>query len=276
MNKQIKKSIKVVLLTASTLLVLTFGVTPAILKLFIDSRPVFIKLVEPTVQPITLVDIVQQVKPGVVHIMCPGWQGSGFVVAPNLIVTARHCVDGVEDFLITTDDGHVLRATRAISSKNYDIAFIYIDSLICIAEERGTLEHKVKLNLLELGSIKECQLGQQIFVVGSPYGKLNFNAVSLGIISGVERNWDEVGQDYGWSVAFTVDSAGHPGNSGCPVFSMDGKVRGILVGGFSPVMISVMPCDLFIEDINNIELMFNQDSYKKEVKKDLAAEAMGN
>ena len=231
-------------------------------------------------KPVTLVDTIQQVKPGVVHIMCPQWQGSGFVVGPNLIITARHCVEGVEDFTITTDEGHKLHATRARSHGNYDTAFIYVDDLTCVAEKALEIEckkirHKVKLNVLELGSIKDCQLGQQIFVVGSPYGKINFNSVSLGIISGVGRSWEELGGDYGWSVAFTVDSAGHPGNSGGPVFSMDGKVRGILVGGFSPVLISVMPCDLFIEDIELIVDMFRQDKYRKEVKTDQAAEAWG-
>lgn len=219
-----------------------------------------ITVVEPVISP-SLVDIVPWVKSGVVHIQCPEWQGSGFIVGSNLIMTARHCVEDVVDFRITTDDGHVLHAKRTLSSKNHDIAFIYVDDLTCVAEERGTEKHGVKLTPLELGSIKECQLGQRIFVIGSPYGKINFNAVSLGIISGVERNWDEVGEDYGWSVAFTTDSAGHPGNSGCPVFSMDGKVRGILVGGFSPVLISVMPCDLFMEDLELIVNTFRQDKY---------------
>jgi len=221
-------------------------------------------------EPVPLVDIIQKVKPGVVHIMCPEWQGSGFVVGSNLIMTARHCVEGVEDFNITTQDGHKLHATRAISSKDHDIAFIYIDDLICSRQafEKGTCEdksHEVKLNILELGSIKDCQLGQQVFVVGSPYGKVNFNAVSLGIISGLDVDWSPLGEDYGWEIAFTTDSAGHPGNSGGPVFTLDGKVRGILVGGFSPVLISVMPCDLFLDDIDEIEFMFKQDEYQKEV-----------
>jgi len=219
--------------------------------------------------------VIQRVKSGVVHIMCPEWQGSGFVVGPNLIMTARHCVEGVEDFTITTDEGHKLHATRARSHGDYDTAFIYVDDLTCVANERGTLAHDVTLQPLELGSIKDCQLGEQIFVIGSPYGKINFNAVSFGIISGMNRSWEELGGDYGWSVAFTVDSAGHPGNSGGPVFSMDGKVRGILVGGFSPVLISIMPSDLFLGDLELIINMFRQDKYQKEVKVDTAAEAWG-
>jgi S1-C subfamily serine protease len=215
-------------------------------------------------EPILFTDQIQESIKGVVHIMCPQWQGSGFVIGPNLIATARHCVEDVEDFLITTHDGHQLRATKAISDKEHDVAFIWVDDFECVALERGTKEHKVKLHPLSVGPIKDCQLGQSIYVIGSPYGKINFNAVSLGIISGINRDWSELGDFYGWEVAFTTDSAGHPGNSGCPVFSMDGVVRGILVGGFSPVLISVMPCDLFISDLEQIKMMFIQDKYEKE------------
>ena len=120
------------------------------------------------------------------------------------------------------------------------------------------------LNPLRLGNIENCVLGQQVYVIGSPFGKINFNSLTTGILSGLDRDWSFAGESYGWKVAFTVDSAGHPGNSGCPVFTMDGKVRGILVGGFSPVLISVMPCDLFISDLEEIERMFIQDKYYRE------------
>lgn len=234
---------------------------------------------KPKPKPLTLPEIVQQVMPGVVHIQCPQGQSSGFVISPNLIGTARHIVEGVEDFEITTFDNHKLHATRAISNKKHDTGFIWVDDLVCTAEKceykypygfnvlRG--EHKVKSQVLELGSIKDCVLGQDIFAIGSPYGKMNFNSVTTGIISGIDREWDIIdpwtGEEYGWKVAFTTDSAGHPGNSGCPLFTMDGKVRGILVGGPSPVLICVMPCDLFLSDLELIKSMFGQDRYQREV-----------
>ena len=211
-------------------------------------------------------DLVQTSLKGVVHVMCPQWQGSGFVAGPHLIVTARHCVDGVEDFLITTNDGHQVRATRAISDKEHDVAFIWVDDLTCVAEERGWKAHECTLTPLPLGPIKDCVLGQSMYVIGSPHGKINFNSLTTGIISGVDVDWSPLGDDYGWEVAFTTDAAGHPGNSGCPVFTTDGIVRGILVGGFSPVLISVMPCDLFLADLDSIRLMFTQDRYRREVK----------
>ena len=240
--------------------------------------------VVPKSKPVTLVDVIQRVKPGVVHIMCPQWQGSGFVVGPNLIMTARHVVEGVENFEITTSEGHKLHATRAISSKDHDIALIYIDDLTCVLEKEQEIEckkvkHKIKLIILELGSIKDCQLGQEIITIGSPFGKINFNSVTLGIISGLDRDYDELNdsyygeQDYGWSVAFQTDSPGHPGNSGGALFTTDGKVVGILVGGFSPSLIIAMPVDLFKEDITQIERMFIQDKYYFEEELDVAEEA---
>lgn len=199
-------------------------------------------------------DTIQRVLPSVVHVMCTQWQGSGVALTEDIIATARHVVDGT-DYTITLNDGTQVRGVQAISHKDYDIGFIKIDRPI--------------LQPAEFGSIKDCVLGQPVFIVGSPYGKINFNNVTLGIVSGLDRDWDSLsryGDPYGWEVAFTSDSAAHPGNSGGPVFSMDGVVRGLLVGGFSPVLNCSMPSDLFMGDIENIKLMFAFDKYKVEAK----------
>lgn len=200
-------------------------------------------------------DTIQDVMPSVVHIMCDQWQGSGVAVSEDIVVTARHVVDGV-NYIITLNDGTTVRGIQAITHKDYDVGFIKVDD--------------PNLVLAKFGTIKECVLGQSIFIVGSPYGKINFNSVSLGVISGLERDWDELnyyGEPYGWKVAFTSDSATHPGNSGGPVFSMDGIVRGLLVGGFSPVLNCSMPSDLFLNDIENIKLMFAFQKYSVEKAK---------
>ena len=234
-----------------------------------------IKVIAPPVAPQTQVDtstienIAPKVIPGVVHVMCPRWQGSGFVVGPRLIATARHIVEGVADFTITTHDGHKLRATRAISFKNRDVGFIWIDDLRCVPEvgrelECSKVKHEVELQVLELGSIKECNLGQPVFAIGSPFGKVNFNHLSSGIISALDRSWDKLGEDYGWEVGWITTVAGHRGNSGCPIFTLDGRVRGILVGGFSPVLVIAMPVDLFKNRLDEVTLMFGMDQLRKE------------
>ena len=197
-------------------------------------------------------DKIQEVLPSVVHIMCDQWQGSGVALTDDIVVTARHVIDGT-DYTITLNDGTVVKGIQAISHKDYDIGFIKIDKPI--------------LKPAKFGSIKDCVLGDDVFIIGSPYGKINFNSVTRGIISGLNRNWDELsemGDPYGWEVAFISDSAAHPGNSGGGVFSMDGVVRGLLVGGFSPVLNCSMPSDLFLGDIELIKMMFAFNKYRLE------------
>ena len=201
-------------------------------------------------------DVVAESIKSVVHIKCPNWQGSGFIIDEHIICTARHVVEGVEDFEITFNDGKKIKAVRAISDKEHDVGFIWVNE-------------KIPDRLIaKIGSIKSCKLGQDIFIIGSPYGDINFNSVSKGIISGLNRNWEGInrrtGENYGWEIAFTSDSAAHPGNSGGAVFTTDGVVRGILVGGYSPVLNCSMPCDLFLSDIENIKLMFTMDRFEIE------------
>jgi S1-C subfamily serine protease len=221
-------------------------------------------------RPTQFTELVQISAKGVVHLrMDDHGHGSGFAVSPRLIVTAKHCVQGVTDFLMTTHTGCQIRSTRAISDKEHDVAFVWVDDLECANENHDHRieyggEHAVVLVPLRLGSIKDCRLGQTVYTVGSPFGAANFNAVSLGVISGVGRDWSEWGGGIGWSVAFTVDSPGAPGNSGGPAFTKDGVVRGVLVGALSPSHVCVMPCDLFIEDLPVVTLMFATDRYSRE------------
>jgi len=200
---------------------------------------------------------IQKVLPSVVHVMCPQWQGSGVALTKDIIVTARHVVDGVR-YKITLANGIVVNGVQAISHKDYDVGFIKIDKSI--------------LKPAEFGSIKDCVLGQHIFIIGSPYGKICFNNVTLGIISNINPNWDFVdsftGEPFGWKITFLSDAAAHPGNSGGPVFTLDGKVRGLLVGGISPVLNCSVPSDLFLDDVENIKTLFALDKYKVENKQE--------
>lgn len=203
----------------------------------------------------TFPETVQRVIPSVVHIKCDHWQGSGVALTEDIVVTARHVVDGT-NYTITVNDGNDIKGFRAISHKDYDIGFIQVKKKI--------------LTPAKFGSIEDCILGQSVFIVGSPFGKRNFNSVGLGIISGLDRNWESLSryrESYGWEIAFTSDAAAHPGNSGGPVFSLDGIVRGLLVGGYSPVLNCSMPCDLFFNDVEIIKLMFGFCKYKIEMAK---------
>ncbi len=222
-------------------------------------------------------DLVQTSLKGVVHLQCPDWQGSGFVVGPRLIATARHCAEGVEEFLISTSDGHQLRATRAISDKEHDVAFIWVDDLRCSNDDHfarypcGKVmepNHEVVLFPLPLGSIKDCVLGQSIYSIGSTFGKIHFNAVATGIIQtlGLALENHGLSSKYGWVVLFSNTAEGGGGNSGCPLFTLDGKVIGVWVGSKQPNVHYCVPIDVFLDDLDMIQLLFAQDRYQREVE----------
>jgi S1-C subfamily serine protease len=234
---------------------------------------------------LTLPELVEEVIDGVVCISTSSDEGgSGFVIGPRLIKTARHMTRGATEFIIITNDGHVLRATRSISHKNHDTSFIYIDDLTCIAEASEDLPcrkggHEVELHVLELGSTEDCKLGQEIFSIGSPAGMANFNAVAKGTIQTLDNRLAEYVpqvQGMGWSALFGITAEGGGGNSGGPVFTMDGKVVGIWVASNQPNLHYAVPGDVFVDDIDAVMLMFVQDKYQVEKISDHRTMVMQN
>lgn len=209
---------------------------------------------------VCLEEAIPQVIGGVVHIKAVdgGWQGSGFIVEPDVVVTARHVVDGGGKFVVTLNDGRKIESSRAMSAKKYDVGFLLLD-------------HPVDPNVpkLGVGSILDCQLGQSVFAIGSPFGFVNMNSVTSGIVSRTDCDLSsEIPAKYGWpSVTFQTDTNGEPGNSGCPVFSLDGVVRGILVGGFSNGVVYCVPSDVFMRDLERVKLLYSLDSYQFEEPK---------
>ena len=268
----------IVLLVITVLVVLSIGF---VIYTTITQSKTSVVVNAAVYENLSIVELIPQIKSGVVHIKTPDWQGSGFVVDSNLIMTARHVVEGVEDFEITTDDGHKLHATRALSSNNHDVGFIYVNDLTCVAEDcekDGALlgEHKVKLHPLKLGSITECQLGETLIAIGSPFGIDNFNSVTQGILSAAQRDFDlGYTAEWGWSTLFQTDANGEGGNSGCPLFNIKGKVVGVLVGKMSNGIVYCIPSDVFAKDLDMIKLMFRQNNYYFEKKADVAEEAWG-
>jgi len=257
--------------------------------------------------PPTFSDIVEQVIGSIVHIQTPGldrkgqeviYHSTGIVIAPRIIVTASHVVEDTVDFHIFTVDGHELKATRAISHKNSDIAFIYIDDLTCIgsccsvenSEGVNVLkgEHEVELKAVELGSIKDCRLGQDVFVIGASLGQQHFPNVTKGIISSLDLDlgkydpvplpsgW-ETTEEMGWSILWMTDTATYGGNSGSPVFTTGGEVVGVLVGGYRDYesISYCVPIDVIVDNIDIIKLMFVMDKYEVEKKSDNRLQQMG-
>jgi serine protease Do len=144
--------------------------------------------------------------------------GSGYIIDPSGYVgTNRHVVEGASSVFVVTSDG-VRHAAQIVGMPNEaDIALLRIDA------------GPQPLPYVHLGDSDKMQVGDEVFAIGSPFGF--DNTVTAGIISGVNRNiMESPFDDY-----LQTDAAINHGNSGGPLFNMDGEVIGMNSVIFSPV-----------------------------------------
>lgn len=183
--------------------------------------------------------IVHRVTPSVVMIEVTSNDGgertgSGVVIGHNRILTARHVVDDANLVTVLFNDGIRCDAVRWCGDPSNDLGLIDID-----------VTKKLESLLLERD---ECIVGEQVFAIGSPYGL--FNSFSVGYVSALDRYFDFFGEDD----LLQLDIAANLGNSGCPIFNMQGHIVGILVGGINwadgiNIAIPADTCKEFIDAI---------------------------
>lgn len=134
--------------------------------------------------------------------------GSGFIVSPDgYIMTNAHVVQDASEVTVKLTDRREFRAKVIGSDKVSDIAVIKIDGK--------------NLPVVSLGNADALQVGEWVLAIGSPY---NFdNTVTSGIVSAKARMLPS--ESY---VPFIqTDVPVNPGNSGGPLFNMNGEVVGI-------------------------------------------------
>ncbi len=134
--------------------------------------------------------------------------GSGFVVsADGYIITNAHVVRGATDVTVKMTDRREYPAKVIGLDDRTDVAVIKIDGS--------------NLPTVRLGDPSTLKPGQWVVAIGSPFGMEN--SVTAGIVSAVSRTLP--GDRY---VPFIqTDAAVNPGNSGGPLFNLDGEVVGI-------------------------------------------------
>jgi serine protease Do len=135
--------------------------------------------------------------------------GSGFVFdAEGYIITNHHVVDGASEVKVRFAD-QVDHAAEVIGTDpQSDVALLKID-----AEE--------PLPYLKLGDSDKVRVGEDVVAVGNPFGL--GGTVTRGIVSAVARDINA-----GPYVDFIqTDAAINRGNSGGPLFDMDGNVIGV-------------------------------------------------
>ncbi|MEO6066191.1 MAG: Do family serine endopeptidase, partial [Lysobacterales bacterium] len=134
--------------------------------------------------------------------------GSGFIIsADGYVLTNAHVVDGSDTVIVKLTDRREYRAKVIGSDKRTDVALIKIDAR--------------DLPVVRLGSSSEVRVGEWVVAIGAPFGFEN--SVTAGIVSAKSR---ALSGDTPVSFLQT-DVAVNPGNSGGPLFNLNGEVVGI-------------------------------------------------
>ncbi|WP_299352636.1 Do family serine endopeptidase [uncultured Shimia sp.] len=141
--------------------------------------------------------------------------GSGFVISEDgYVVTNNHVIDGADEILIEFFSGEELPATVIGKDPNTDIALLKVES-------------DTPLDFVSFGDSDTARVGDWVIAMGNPLGQ-GFS-VSAGIVSARGRALSGSYDDY-----IQTDAAINRGNSGGPLFNMDGQVVGVNTAILSP------------------------------------------
>jgi len=144
--------------------------------------------------------------------------GSGFVIdgTEGLIVTNNHVIDGADEIIVNFHDGTKLTVEKVLGKDvKSDIALLKVNP-------------KKPLVDVKFGSSTALEVGDWVLAIGNPFGL--GGSVSVGIISAKSRDINSGPyDDY-----LQTDAAINKGNSGGPLFNMDGEVVGVNTAIISP------------------------------------------
>ena len=156
--------------------------------------------------------------------------GSGFIIDPTgLIATNWHVVSGAFEIVVTFSDGTHAPAQIAGAARVVDLALL-----------RVSVGHK--LPAVQWGDSRKVEVGDSVLAIGNALGV--GMSVSAGIVSALNRNISDTPVDD----FIQTDAAINHGNSGGPLFNLDGQVIGVNSAIISPTAASAglgfaMPSD---------------------------------
>jgi len=141
--------------------------------------------------------------------------GSGFVISEDgYVVTNNHVIEGADEIRIEFFSGKELAAKVIGTDPNTDIALLKVEA-------------DIALPFVSFGDSDTARVGDWVMAMGNPLGQ-GFS-VSAGIVSARNRALSGTYDDY-----IQTDAAINRGNSGGPLFNMDGEVVGVNTAILSP------------------------------------------
>jgi len=141
--------------------------------------------------------------------------GSGFIVKENgIVITNNHVIANAEEILVR------------INSKDYKAKVIGADPYMDIAVLQ--METKDKFIAVKFGDSDKARVGDWVVAIGNPFGL--GGTVTSGIISARNRDINLTRYDD----FIQTDASINQGNSGGPLFNLEGEVIGINTAIIAP------------------------------------------
>ncbi|MGB0694575.1 MAG: DegQ family serine endoprotease [Rhodospirillaceae bacterium] len=142
--------------------------------------------------------------------------GSGFIISEaGLIVTNNHVIEGADEITVILHDDTALKAELVGRDEKTDIAVLQVES-------------DEPLPAVVMGDSESARVGDWVVAIGNPFGL--GGTVTAGIISAKTRDINAGPYDS----FIQTDASINKGNSGGPLFNMQGEVIGINTAIYSP------------------------------------------
>ncbi|RMD62179.1 MAG: DegQ family serine endoprotease [Alphaproteobacteria bacterium] len=142
--------------------------------------------------------------------------GSGFIIDPaGYIVTNNHVIAEADEITVRLHDDTTLEAKVVGRDEKTDLALLKVDT-------------DKPLPAAKWGDSEKTRIGDWVIAIGNPFGL--GGTVTAGIVSARQRDINAGPYDD----FIQTDAAINRGNSGGPMFNVDGEVIGVNTAIFSP------------------------------------------
>jgi serine protease Do len=142
--------------------------------------------------------------------------GSGFIIDPSgLVVTNNHVIAEADQISVILNDGSKLKATLIGKDNKSDLALLRVRA-------------DKPLKAVKFGDSEKLRLGEWVIAIGNPFSL--GGSVTAGIVSARNRDINSGPYDN----YIQTDAAINRGNSGGPLFNLNGEVIGVNTAIISP------------------------------------------
>jgi len=165
--------------------------------------------------------------------------GSGFFISKlRHVITNQHVVSDCRKVTIGDNSKKQVAADVLETDRRNDLALLRISSMKMASVETKSLIRKLDIKVVPLAShglmrSEDVELGERVMVAGYPYGDIFSDTIKVtgGMVSAIRGMGDDSGQ-------FQMDAAVQPGNSGGPIYDVNGNIVGVVVSQLNKLKVA--------------------------------------